>query len=460
MIKKNAEVVICGAGIAGISTAYYLVSHHNISDILLIDECPPLTLTSDKSTEAYRNWWPGSDGAMIALMNRSIDLLEELAEENSNLFHLNRRGYLYATADPARISEFFALAERAEELGAGPLRVHQGFADDPTYVPAEPEVYANQPSGCDLVLDQALIHLHFPYLSQQTVALMHARRCGWFSGQQLGIYLLERALEGGARLLRARVEDAIVTDNRIESVRVNQNGKLWNISTQTFINAAGPMIQDVGRMLGVDLPVFHERHLKVSINDSQCVLPRNAPLLIWEDPQYLQWNEGDRELLAESEETRWLVEKLPAGVHVRPEGGVDSQNILFLWPYDLEPVQPAFPIQIPSSYPEVALRGLVPMLPGMDIYTSRMPKPVVDGGYYTKTKENRLLCGPLPVAGAYVLGALSGYGLMAACGAGELMATHVAGSRLPEYASAFMLSRYEDPGYKEKLKDWSSTGQL
>ena len=34
----------------------------------------PLSLTSDKSTECYRNWWPGPGDAMVRLMNRSIDL--------------------------------------------------------------------------------------------------------------------------------------------------------------------------------------------------------------------------------------------------------------------------------------------------------------------------------------------------------------------------------------------------
>ena len=52
-------------------------------DILLIDEHPPLSFTSDRSTECYRNWW--SDPKMLALMNHSIDLMEELADESGNV---------------------------------------------------------------------------------------------------------------------------------------------------------------------------------------------------------------------------------------------------------------------------------------------------------------------------------------------------------------------------------------
>src|SRR4030065_371470 len=111
-MKRNIyDVVICGAGIAGISSAYYLSKNHGISDILIIDERSPLTLTSDKSTECYRNWWPGPGDAMVRLMNRSIDLLDGWARESGNRFNLNRRGYLFATAEPERVQQFSAAGE-------------------------------------------------------------------------------------------------------------------------------------------------------------------------------------------------------------------------------------------------------------------------------------------------------------------------------------------------------------
>ena len=64
----------------------------------------------------------------------------------------------------------------------------------------------SQPTGTDVLTAPSLIRRHFPYLSHETVALLHARRCGWFSGQQLGMYLLERAREKGVRLHEGRVE--------------------------------------------------------------------------------------------------------------------------------------------------------------------------------------------------------------------------------------------------------------
>jgi len=80
--------------------------------------------------------------------------------------------------------------------------------------------------------------------------------------------------------------------------------------------------------------------------------------------------------------------------------------------------------------------------------------------YYTKTRKNRPLVGPMGVDGAYVIGGLSGHGIMSACGAGELLAAHVTGEALPSYAPAFALSRYEDGEYMKQLEGWSENGQL
>jgi hypothetical protein len=85
---------------------------------------------------------------------------------------------------------------------------------------------------------------------------------------------------------------------------------------------------EIGDMLGVDLPVHMELHLKAAIRDSLGVVGRDAPLLIWMDPQLLPWEEEERQALAEDDETRWLTEMFPSGVHTRPEGGEESQTIL------------------------------------------------------------------------------------------------------------------------------------
>lgn len=454
-MAEQTDILICGAGIAGVSAAYQLAVKHGRSDILLVDERPPLSLTSDKSTECYRNWWPGPGDAMVALMNRSIDLLEALAVETGNVFHLNRRGYLYVTGRAEKIPEFIRAAEEPPRLGAGPLRIHTGALSN--YLPADPERFLDQPEGADLLLDEKLLRKHFPYLSERAVAALHVRRAGWFSAQQLGACLLEKARQHGVKLVRSRLTGVDVSGGRVQSVLFEDGTR---VATRNFVNAAGPLLPQVGNLLEVDLPVYSELHLKVAFKDHLGIVPRDAPLLIWADPQTLDWSAEERELLAEDETTRWLLGEMPPGVHTRPEGTSTSPIILMLWEYHLAEVEPVWPLPLDPLYPDIALRGLATMVPGLKVYFDKAPRPSLDGGYYTKTRENRPLVGPLPVEGAYVIGALSGFGQMAAMAAGELLAAHLTGAPLPDYAPAFDLSRYQDPEYLKLLENWGDSGQL
>jgi sarcosine oxidase, subunit beta len=459
----EAEVVICGAGIAGIAAAYFLAVKNGVRNVVLIERDAPLAMTSDKSTECYRNWWPGPDdvvhgGAMVALMNRSVDLLEGIARETDNRIHLNRRGYVYATADATKIPKLREAALNAERFGAGALRVHD--AQSSGYVPANPSGFEDQPDGADLILEPGLIHQHFPEISRDAVAVLHVRRCGWLSAQQLGMFMLEDARERGVRLMRGEVTGVEVVGNRVRSVRVAQDHLETIITTPNFVNAAGPLQNQVARLMGLELPVVNEAHFKVYFNDLEGAIRRDAPMLIWLDEVHLPWNPTEREVLEADDSTRWLLDAFPSGVHCRPEGGAQSTTLIVLFNHHAEPVEPSFPLTPDALTPELALRGMSVMLPELKRYFERAPKSTMDGGYYTKTPENRPLIGPLPVSGAFIIGAMGGFGLMAACAAGELLAAHVTCSSLPSYANAFLPSRYDDPAYQRLLETWGDVGQL
>lgn len=455
----KSEIVICGAGLAGIAAAYHLTVKRGIRDVVLVDDRPPLTLTSDKSTECYRNWWPGPGDTMVRFMNRSIDLLEEMADESDNYFGLNRRGYVFLTADPARADRYKETAEAISTLGAGPVRYHANSLAK--YQPAPPEGYHGQPVGADLILGADLIREQYPFVTDDVIAMLHPRRCGWLSAQQLGMLMLDQVRAHGARLVSGRVSGVELSGGQVSSVWVDQTDGQLELTTSTFVIAAGPYIKDVGALIGVELPVFNELHGKISFNDSLGIVPRHVPLMIWSDPVTLPWSAEEREELAGFGDTRWLLEQFPEGVHFRPEGLGRSQSLLILWTYDIEQQEPVWPPTFDDLYPEIVLRGLTRMIPKLRVYLNRMGKPWVDGGYYCKTQENRPLIGPLPVQGAYICGALSGYGVMACSAAGELLAAHIAGGQLPDYAADFLLDRYADPAYQQLLANWDpTTGQL
>jgi sarcosine oxidase, subunit beta len=273
--------------------------------------------------------------------------------------------------------------------------------------------------------------------------------------------MLEQARAHGVRLIRGRLAEVSTVGGRVRGVRVElASGGAETIAAPCFVDAAGPLVGDVARLLGVELPVFSERHIKIAFADHLAAVPRDAPLLIWADAVELPWSNDERDALAEDEDTRVWLGTLPAGVHCRPEGHGASTSVLILWNYHLEPVAPVFPIRVEEAYPELALRGMSVMIPALARYFDRAPKPYIDGGYYTKTRENRPLIGRLPVEGAYVLGALSGFGVMAAPAAGELLAAQITGATLPAYARAFAPDRYDDPEYQKLLDNWGDVGQL
>ena len=461
MSIAKADVVICGAGMAGISAAYHLTVKEGLRDVLIVDERSPLTLTSDKSTEAYRNWWPGPGDTMVRFINRSIDLLEALAAESENTFHMNRRGYVFLTSKPEQASLMERVAREISALGAGSLRMHRGSPEDPPYPARMEKGFDPILSGADLVLAPDMIREEYPFITDQVIAMLHPRRCGWLSAQQLGMYLLEKAKAAGARFLMGRVVSTEVDKGRIESVRISTEGGPVPIATRSFVLAPGPLLKEAGALVGLDLPVFNELHGKIAFRDPLGVIPRHVPLMIWTDPVTLPWKDEEREELAANETTRWLLDEFPGGVHFRTEGGADSPVILALWTYDIKPQKPVWPPVFDPEYGEVVMRGMARMVPGLSVYLEKMSPPWVDGGYYCKTQENRPLIGPLPVGGVFVIGALSGFGIMASMAAGELLAKHVTGKSLPDYAPFFLLSRYEDRSYQEMLAGWDATsGQL
>ncbi|MGD2059732.1 MAG: FAD-dependent oxidoreductase, partial [Acidimicrobiia bacterium] len=164
-MTRTAEVVVIGAGIAGVSTVFHLSVRHGVADVVLVDPRPPLTLTSDKSTECYRNFWPNAP--MVGLMNRSIDIFEELAGEAD--FGFNRNGYLFATAETGTLDAMTAQTLDVARLGA------------------EAKVLGTDQLRGD-----------YPFVTEAAVGGLWVPRAGWFRAQDLGQWMLDRAREAGA----------------------------------------------------------------------------------------------------------------------------------------------------------------------------------------------------------------------------------------------------------------------
>jgi len=456
--SQKFDVVVVGAGIAGIAACHALVNA-GASRVALVDSGAPLALTSDKSTECYRNFWPGPDDAMATLMNESIARLQSLTDASNNYFQLRQHGYLFATA---RQQELDALAARAienENYGGGKLRHHNPGSTNASYRASPLSGYDASLDGADLITNRDVIRKHFPFLTNDTAGVLHVRKCGSLSAQQLGMYLLEQARDAGAEILPGEFTGIETSAGKLSAVKISTAKGSIELDSDTLVLATGPHLRSTAQLAGSQLPVMVEKHVKMTMPDIHAAIPRDAPLMIWNDPVHLHWAEEETRMLAASAETAHLTKPFPAGVHGRPVGA--GNQIFLYWTFDSHITEsPVFPIEPDPVYPEILLRGMVRMIPGLISYLDPMPKPFLDGGFYTKAADNRPLIGPLSVPGTFACGAFSGYGIMASCAAGELLAKHVLGLELPSCASAFDWRRFSDKPFLTNNGGLNASGQI
>jgi glycine/D-amino acid oxidase-like deaminating enzyme len=272
--------------------------------------------------------------------------------------------------------------------------------------------------------------------------------------------MLEKARAHGVTLRRGTMVGIDTRGGRLGAVEIEHAGDRQSLPATHLVLAAGPMTKALTSTLGIDVPIFAERHHKISLPDTLAAVPRGAPMVIWLDGQNLPWSEEERAELAADETTRWLTEPFPAGVHGRPDGTASGTTLLVLFNYHNQPTEVVFPLPDEEHYAEIALRGMSTMVPALRAYVDKGVRPYMDGGYYIRTRENRPLIGPTPVEGVFMTCAYSGFGIMASCAGGDLIARHVLAAELPDYAPAFMLSRYQDPAYRAMLENWGEDGQL
>ena len=265
MQRQKYDAVVVGAGIAGIAAAYAL-SKAGAGRIALVENGPPLGLTSDKSTECYRNFWPGPDDAMLRLVSDSIERLFEHADRSRDQFLLRQRGYVFATA---RGDEVDALAEQAAQLeafGGGRLRHHDGTGNGTAYAPSPTGGFDRSLDGADLITDRALIRDAFPYLSQDTIGVLHVRRCGALSAQQLGMYLLEEALAAGTELVVAECTGIETSGGRLASVNCRRDREELTLDASALVLSPGPHLKALAALFPYFMPKQSET--EVTINEA------------------------------------------------------------------------------------------------------------------------------------------------------------------------------------------------
>lgn len=453
----STEVAIVGAGSVGIAVAYYLARKHGCRNIAIIDPRDPMSLTSAQSGENYRNWWPHP--VMTAFTNDSMALMEEIAAETGNRINMTRRGYALITrrAQPDDLIEdlYRGYGADAERL----LRFHKGAGPSDSYLAPASAAWEGAPDGVDVLQDAALIRQTFPTLAKDVATVLHVRRAGSISGQQLGQFMLEYVKANGGRLIRGEVT-AIETGSPM-TLQIAMADGVRTISAEKVVNAAGPFLKDIAAMAGETIDVSCVYQQKIAFEDREGVVPRNLPFTIDLDGQTLSWTEEEREILAEDPATVRLTQFMQGGIHCRPDGAEDGKWIKLGWAFNHSPSDPHGPEPIDGQFPDIVLRGASRLQPRLAAYIGKLPRGAHHyGGYYTMTEENWPLIGPTRTPGMFVAGALSGFGTMAACISGALCADWIADKPTVPYAHMLAPARHSDPAIMAELKAEGDRGHL
>ncbi len=365
---------------------------------------------------------------MTAFANDSIDELDRLARDTANVFNMTRGGYVLATRR-TDIDDF--ISEIQSEVDAESL------------------------------CGQKEVQRKHPALSEEINNVIHIRRGGDISGQQLGQFMLDQIRSAGGSRLQGKVTGIggryqldVLTSDGIQAVHAD-----------VVVNAAGPFADRIARMLGVELAVKNVYQQKIAFEDHLGAIPRDMPFCVDLDEKYLGWSHEESDLLAQDSDLAWLTEKMPGGTHCRPEGGSNGKWVKLGWAYNKRVSEPkddmADEAAIDAQFPEIVFRGAAAFIPALQAYVEAPPTRFSHyGGYYTMTDENWPLIGPLDNDGAFVVGALSGFGSMMACAAGKLCAAHICGGELPSYAADLSMARYDNVKLMAELAVASNKGLL
>jgi glycine/D-amino acid oxidase-like deaminating enzyme len=444
------EVAVIGAGNVGIAVAYYLIKEQGLRRVVLVDPRDPMSLTSAQSGENYRNWWPHP--VMTAFTDHSIRLMEQMDEATGGRLNMTRGGYALVTRRE-RPEDLIADLYRGYAESNQQIRIRDTPAGD--YAAPLRSPWQSAPDGVDVLLDQALIRRAFPMYAHDVRSIIHIRRAGSISAQQMGQYMLEEIRAAGGKLVRAELKGIAGTSPFQLELATDAGRQV--IRADRIVNAAGPFVRDVGAMLGEDVPVQCVYQQKISFQDREGAIARDMPFTIDLDGQTLAWSDEDRALLASDPATRKLVEPMPGGIHCRPDGAVDGTWIKLGWAYNDEVSDPHGEAPVDPQFPDSVLRAASRLHPRLAAYIGRLPRGAHHyGGYYTMTEENWPLIGPMKTPGAFIAGALSGFGSMAACATGSVCAAWVAGRPVPDYAKSLGASRYDDPALMAQLKQLGS----
>jgi sarcosine oxidase subunit beta len=227
-LKPRYDVVIVGAGVHGLSIAYYLAKNHGITNVAVLDKVYLGGGNSGRNTAILRANYMTVEG--VRFYGESLRLYEELSKElNFNLL-FSQLGHLTLAHTDSAVNGIWKRAEVNKALGVDSRII---WPDEiKRLVPAlDTSETARYP------IKAALLHPPGGVIRHDAVVWGYAR----------GVEQL-----GGEIHPRTEVTAVDVADNQVVGVRTG-GGEV--IKTDYVVNATSGYCSTVASMVGVSLPV-------------------------------------------------------------------------------------------------------------------------------------------------------------------------------------------------------------
>ena len=359
-LPSQAQVVIIGGGVGGCSIAYHLTLM-GWKDVVLIER-HELTAGSTWHSAGLVGQLR-SDANLTRMMRYSTDLYRRLKAETGQDTGWREVGGLRLASSPERMEENKRLVGMARSFG----------------MPME-------------ILSPKEAQKMFPMINLDGVlGAVYTPTDGVIDPTGLTNALAAGARSRGARIfLDTNVEKINLKDGRVDEVVTDQG----TIKTEIVVNAAGQWGGEVGRMVGLTLPVVPMAHLYIITRPIEGV-GHDIPTL--RDPDLLvYWREEVGGLVTGGYER----EPAPFGLN-----GIPKDFKYQLLPPDWERFAPLMENSI-KRVPAVETAEIIQLLNGPEGFTP----------------DGEFLLGPTSVKGFWVACAFCAHGLAGAGGIGKVMA--------------------------------------
>ncbi len=261
------QVVIIGAGLVGLSTAYYL-AREGFKDVVVLErEATHAQGSSGRSAGGVRLEF--SNPSSVRFSQFGLDVFQRFQDEFGISAGFKPCGYLFVTSRPATI-----------EALRGPLAMQHRLG-----VPSE-------------LLAADEVRRRFPYVDLPDLAgALYGPQDGVGDPAAVAYGYIRRARELGVTVRFGETVTGIETeDGRVTAVTTPHS----RIETRVIVNAAGPQARAVAHMAGVDLPVLPYRR-SVYVTGAFDALPTAMPMTLDLDTTSYLRREGRSILLGMSD---------------------------------------------------------------------------------------------------------------------------------------------------------------